>query len=223
MRIAVVDDNPVNQNSFRQKIEPYPDLDLILVSDSGDSFLEHMKGAPVNNWPEVVFMDIQMPGLNGVETIKIAKALYPSIHFIVLTVFEDNETIFEAIQSGASGYLLKQDTYHTMKEAIDEVVQYGGAPMSPAIARKALKLLTQREEQSKKENSNMLDELLSEREREILTHLVSGYDAKRIAEITNISTLTVRKHIANIYNKLHVNSKAQVISMAHKNKWFRLF
>lgn len=95
--------------------------------------------------------------------------------------------------------------------------------MSPAIARKALKLLTQREEQSKKDKGDILDELLSEREREILTHLVNGYDAKRIAEITNISTLTVRKHIANIYNKLHVNSKAQVISMAHKNRWFNFF
>ncbi len=83
MRIAIVDDNPVNQNSFRQKIEPYTDLELVLVSDSGDSFLEHMKGSPVNNWPEVVFMDIQMPGLSGVETIRIAKALYPSIYYIV--------------------------------------------------------------------------------------------------------------------------------------------
>ena len=223
MKIALVDDNLVNQNSFRQKIAPYTDLELIFVSDSGDLFLEHMKGLPVNNWPEVVFMDIQMPGLNGVETIKIAKALYPKIFFIVLTVFEDNETIFEAIQSGASGYLLKQDNYHTMKEAIDEVVEYGGAPMSPAIARKALRLLTQKEERSEKGKKDMLETLLSDREREVLTHLISGYDAKRIAEMTNISTLTVRKHIANIYNKLHVNSKAQVISMAHKNKWFNIF
>lgn len=222
MKIALVDDNFLNQKYFREKIATFGDIELLFVSNSGDEFLEKMKGLPMQQWPQVVFMDIQMPGLSGVETIQIAKALYASIHFIVLTVFEDDDTIFKAIQSGASGYLLKHENYVTIREAIDEVMEFGGAPMSPAIARKTLKLLTQKDKITESKSS-VIDTLLSDREREVLTHLVNGYDAKRIAEITDISTLTVRKHIANIYNKLHVNSKAQVISMAHKNKWFNIF
>ena len=222
MKIALVDDNFLNQKYFREKIATFGDIEFLFVSSSGDEFLKKMKGLPMQQWPQVVFMDIQMPGLNGVETIQIAKALYASIHFIVLTVFEDDDTIFNAIQSGASGYLLKHENYVTIREAINEVLEFGGAPMSPAIARKTLKLLTQKDKITESKSS-VIDTLLSDREREVLTHLVNGYDAKRIAEITDISTLTVRKHIANIYNKLHVNSKAQVISMAHKNKWFNIF
>jgi DNA-binding NarL/FixJ family response regulator len=164
-------------------------------------------------------MDIEMPGLNGIETIKLAKPIHDSMHFIVLTVFEDEENIFEAIQAGASGYLLKHESHHTLHESIREVLEFGGAPMSPAIARKTLKLLGQQKNQEARSSTDLIDSLLSEREREVLMHMVNGYDAKRISELINISTLTVRKHISNIYHKLHVNSKAQVISLAHKNHW----
>lgn len=227
MRIGLVDDNPVNRSNFMQKVAQFIDLDVSLTAINGHEFLEKLKGLPLIQQPVVVFMDIQMPQLNGIDTIKLAKALYPSIHFIVLTVFEDDDNIFEAIQAGASGYLLKHESHHTIREAIDEILEYGGAPMSPAIARKTLKLLGQKnlaEQKDKaKNNESVLENLLSEREREVLTHTVNGYDAKRIAEITGISTLTVRKHIANIYTKLHVNSKAQVISLAHKNNWIKVF
>lgn len=227
MRIGLVDDNPVNRSNFMQKVAQFSDLDVSLTAVNGHEFLEKLKGLPLIQQPLVVFMDIQMPQLNGIDTIKLAKALYPSIHFIVLTVFEDDDNIFEAIQAGASGYLLKHESHHTIREAIDEILEYGGAPMSPAIARKTLKLLGQKNSSEQKEktksNESVLDILLSEREREVLTHMVNGYDAKRIAEIINISTLTVRKHIANIYTKLHVNSKAQVISLAHKNNWLKIF
>lgn len=227
MRIGLVDDNPVNRSNFMQKVAQFIDLDVSLTAVNGHEFLEKLKGLPLIQQPVVVFMDIQMPQLNGIDTIKLAKALYPSIHFIVLTVFEDDDNIFEAIQAGASGYLLKHESHHTIREAIDEILEYGGAPMSPAIARKTLKLLGQKnlaeQKEKAKNNESVLENLLSEREREVLTHTVNGYDAKRIAEITGISTLTVRKHIANIYTKLHVNSKAQVISLAHKNNWIKVF
>lgn len=227
MRIGLVDDNPVNRSNFMQKVAQFIDLDVSLTAVNGHEFLEKLKGLPLIQQPVVVFMDIQMPQLNGIDTIKLAKPLYPSIHFIVLTVFEDDDNIFEAIQAGASGYLLKHESHHTIREAIDEILEYGGAPMSPAIARKTLKLLGQKnlaeQKEKAKNNESVLENLLSEREREVLTHTVNGYDAKRIAEITGISTLTVRKHIANIYTKLHVNSKAQVISLAHKNNWIKVF
>lgn len=220
MKIALVEDNPVNRNSFMQKINQFAEVEIALVATNGHEFLEKIKGQPHQNLPAVVFMDIQMPGLNGIETIKLAKSMYSNIHYIVLTVFEDDDNIFEAIKAGASGYLLKHENHTTLREAIDQVLEFGGAPMSPAIARKTLKLLGQKDKPSESQtNSLIIDTLLSDREREVLLHMVNGYDAKRIAEITEISTLTVRKHIANIYTKLHVNSKAQVISMAHKNNW----
>jgi len=219
IKIALVDDNLINRNSFVQKISQFPSIDLCILARSGHEFLEAIKGLPLQLLPSVVFMDIEMPGLNGIETILLAKPVNEAMHFIVLTVFEDEENIFEAIQAGASGYLLKHESHHTLYESIFEVLEYGGAPMSPAIARKTLKLLGQQKSQEQKPPSDLMDSLLSEREREVLLHMVNGYDSKRIGELTNISTLTVRKHISNIYLKLHVNSKAQVISMAHKNHW----
>jgi DNA-binding NarL/FixJ family response regulator len=219
LKIALVEDNPINRNSFIQKINQFPELDLNIIACNGHEFLEKLKNSILSNYPVVVFMDIQMPGLNGIETIKLAKSIYPFMHFIILTVFEDDDNIFEAIQAGASGYLLKHESHHTIHDAIQEVMDFGGAPMSPAIARKTLKLLGQRKSIDQQSGPSVLETLLSDREKEILFHIVNGYDAKRIAEITDISTLTVRKHIANIYTKLHVNSKAQVITMAHKNKW----
>lgn len=218
MRIAVVDDNPVNRLNFRQKVQQFEDLELTITANDGHDFLEQLKGLPFSEQPEVVFMDIQMPGLNGIDTIVLAKSLYNHIHFIILTVFEDDDNIFEAIKAGASGYLLKHENNLSIRQAISEVLEYGGAPMSPAIARKTLQILGNRNLQSEPDTS-VLEHILTDREMEILQHLVNGYDAKRIAEITSISILTVRKHIANVYTKLHVNSKAQVISMAHKNKW----
>ena len=99
MRIGLVDDNPVNRNNFMQKVAQFSDLDVSLIAVNGHEFLEKLKGLPLIQQPVVVFMDIQMPQLNGIDTIKLAKALYPSIHFIVLTVFEDDDNIFENIQS----------------------------------------------------------------------------------------------------------------------------
>ena len=219
IKIGIVDDNPINRNSFRQKINHFSDIELCLVAENGDDFLDAIKNASQHHLPQVVFMDIEMPGLNGIETIQLAKSLQPCIHFIVLTVFEDDENIFEAIQAGAIGYLLKHESDQSLYHAIKEVLEFGGSPMSPAIARKTLRLLSLQKEPEPLHEQSIIDTLLSEREREVLLHLVNGYDAKRIATLTNISTLTVRKHISNIYGKLHVNSKAQIISMAHKNHW----
>jgi DNA-binding NarL/FixJ family response regulator len=220
--VAFVDDKPVNRTSFAGKIRSFNDLELVFVATDGDDCLNQLKGLPAFRQPQVVFVDLEMPGLNGIQTIQLAKTIYPLIHFIVLTVFDDEDKIFEAIRSGASGYLLKEENAVSLRNAITNAIEYGGAPMSPAIARKAFNLLG-KSKLAEKEDSlqeNMLDGLLSEREKQILEHTIHGADAKYIAETLNISVLTVRKHIANIYGKLHVNSKAQVISMAHQKKWF---
>lgn len=218
--VALAEDNRVNRNTFLQKIKAYPDIQLVFESEDGNDFLEQLQGLPHNKLPQVVFMDLEMPGMDGVSAIRIGKTLFPHIHFIVLTVFDDDEKIFEAIRAGASGYLLKHESAAVLKEAIESVMESGGAPMSPPIARKALQLLSNTAlPKTDSTVSESLPETVTEREFEILKHTVNGWDAKRIASELDLSVLTVRKHIANIYQKLHVNSKAQIITLAHKNRW----
>ncbi|NTW23805.1 MAG: response regulator transcription factor [Lentimicrobium sp.] len=217
IRIGLVEDNYVNQRNFVQNIQHFPDLKLTILASSGEEYLDKIKGMPTNLLPAVVFMDIQMPGMNGIDTIKLAHAHSNAINYIVLTVFEDEDYIFEAIKAGAIGYLLKHANFLSIYDAITEILEYGGAPMSPAIARKALRMLNKPQADAL-ENNEILSQL-TDREREVLQNLVNGYDAKRIAEILDINTLTIRKHIANIYAKLHVNSRAQVISLAYQHKW----
>jgi DNA-binding NarL/FixJ family response regulator len=217
--IALAEDTAVNRISFLQKINTYRNLHLSFTAVNGDECLEQLKGLPQNRMPQIIFMDIEMPGMDGIEAIQIGKCLYPQVHFIVLTVFDDDEKIFEAIKAGASGYLLKHEPAAALYDAIINVLEYGGAPMSPAIARKALRLLSY-SEKTKTHSAGTLPSIITEREKEILQYTVNGWDAKRIAAELLISTLTVRKHIANIYEKLHVQSKAQVMQLAHRNKWF---
>ena len=218
--VALAEDNKINRNTFIQKIKMFPNLDLVFLADNGHACLEELKGLPHSMLPQVIFMDLEMPEMDGIETIRLAKSLYPHIHFIVLTVFDDDEKIFEAIKAGASGYLLKHEPASVLQDAIITILEFGGAPMSPAIARKALQLLSS-SQSSAIDNSpvSTLPNVITEREKEILQLMVNGWDAKRIASELSLSVLTVRKHIANIYTKLHVTSKAQVISLAHKNNW----
>jgi DNA-binding NarL/FixJ family response regulator len=216
--IALTEDNKINRNTFMQKMQVAGNLRLVFSAENGNQCLEELKGLPHNQLPQVIFMDLEMPELDGIETIRIAKSLYPEIHYIVLTIFDDDEKVFEAIKAGASGYLLKHEPAPVLQEAVINVVEFGGAPMSPAIARKTLKLLSQATVAEQSAQGAMPDAITG-REQEILQYMINGWDAKRISSVLNISVLTVRKHIANIYEKLHVNSRAQVISLAHKNKW----
>lgn len=215
--VALTEDNSVNRNTFMQKMKVLGTLQLVFVAVDGNDCLEQLKGLPHDKLPQVIFMDLEMPGLDGIDAIRMAKSLYPQVHFIVLTVFDDEEKIFEAIKAGASGYLLKHEPAEVLQEAIINVLDFGGAPMSPAIARKTLKLLSSAH--SHTADTNNFPQSITDREKEILRYMVNGWDAKRISAELDISVLTIRKHIANIYQKLHVNSRAQVISLAHKNKW----
>ncbi len=221
-RIALVEDNAVNRNTFQQKVQQHADWKIVFITADGEECLEELKGLPLHAIPQVIFMDIEMPKLSGIQTIASGKTLYPQIHFIVLTVFDDDEKIFEAIKAGASGYLLKHESANALRNAVINVLEFGGAPMSPAIARKALQMLSKTTNEKDTKKTTAFPETISEREKEILQHTVSGLDAKRIADMLELSVFTVRKHIANIYEKLHVQSKAQIIKLAHNNKWFNL-
>lgn len=221
--LALVEDNAVNRTTFLNKVARYTDLSVVLIAENGNDFLEQLKGLPADRMPAVVFMDLEMPELDGIQTIRVAKALYPHLQFVVLTVFDNEEKIFEAIRAGATGYLLKNELAKAIYNAVENVVVDGGIPMSPAIARKAMEMLGKADPFGKAatESSFDLTAMLSAREREILEYTIKGWDAKRIASHFNLSVCTVRKHTANIYARLHVNSKAQVIHLAHELNWFR--
>ena len=219
--IAVAEDNKTYLHSFLQKIKECKGFELVFSAANGRLCLEQLKGLPHHMLPQVIFMDIEMPELDGIETIGIAKALYPQIHFIVLTVFDDDEKVFEAIRAGASGYLLKHEPPAVLASSVHTIMEEGGAPMSPGIARKALGLLSRSSHAATNDTkTDTLPKTITDREEEILKHIVTGWDAKRIASALDISVNTVRNHIANIYQKLQVQSRAQIMQMAPKNKWF---
>ncbi len=220
IKIALAEDQQINRNAFLRKAEQMEGCELIFVANNGHECLEKLKGLPEIKRPDVIFMDLEMPSMNGIETIAIAHNLYPAIHFLVLTVFDDDDKVFEAIKAGAEGYLLKHESAAILEAAVQNVMEFSGAPMSPAIARKALKLLSRSQIDEKNTASSEVPAVISEREKDVLEWMVSGMDAKSIATQMDLSVHTVRKHIANIYEKLHVCSKSQVISLAHKEGWF---
>lgn len=214
INIAIVDDKQPNRVSLSEKILYYKDIVVDFMAVNGEDFLEQIKLAKQK--PDVVLMDIDMPVLNGIETVNIATEKYPNTKYIMLTVFDDDDKIFDAIKAGAIGYLLKDESVDKIVTSIKEVVEFGGAPMSPRIARKALHLMVEgKTSQRKNENP-----ILSDREKDILKGLVQGLDYKGVADMLFISPHTVRTHITNIYKKLHVSSKTQAVMFAVKNKWF---
>ena len=165
--------------------------------------------------PNVVLMDIQMPGVNGLKGLDIIRSIPLDIKVIMLTVFEDNQHIFDAICRGANGYLLKHATPPQIYQAIDEALQ-GGAPLTPSIASKVLALL------SHKKAAPVQDAYkLTAREKEILESLVDGNSYKMIAAQLQISVETVKTHIKKIYEKLQVNSQTEAVSKAMKEKIVR--
>lgn len=218
--VAIVDDKPQNRISLAERINYSDDTKVVLVAKGGDDFLEQMKYMPVADHPSVVLMDIEMPDMNGIETVRMGKQLYPDVNFLMLTVFDDDDKIFEAIKAGATGYLLKDEKTAVIIECIQQLTETGGTLMSPHIARKALNLLMKSslpEKEDSKIETN--DYNLSPREMEVIKLMADGYDYKAAAEKLFLSSHTIRKHIANIYQKLHITSKAQAIKIATKNKW----
>jgi len=161
--------------------------------------------------PQVILMDIDMPGRNGIEAVQLIRQVNKDVRIIILTVFDDNQTVFDAICAGASGYLLKKYCFEELFGAITESLN-GGAPLSPTIARMVLDHLAQN-------SSGTIGKYeLTAREKAILNGLVMGYSYRKIATTLNIGFETVKKHIRNIYEKLHVHNQTEAVAKALKNR-----
>lgn len=164
---------------------------------------EAIKKLPLEN-PDVVLMDVNLPGMSGIECVIKLKEILPEVQIMMLTVYEDNETIFKSLIAGATGYILKRTPPAELLDAIREL-HTGGSPMSDQIARKVVQAFQQMGKSSKE------TENLSDRESEILCYLSKGYHDKEIADKLFLSVKTVRTHLRNIYKKLHVRSRTEAV------------
>jgi len=203
IRVSVFDDNNALRDGLFYLISATPGFSVSGVYPDCNNVLEHLLNDPT----DVILMDIDMPGLNGIDATALIKSHHPEINVLILTSYDDSVKIFDALQSGATGYLLKKTTPAKIMEAITEVSQ-GGAPMNASIARRVLEFF------SEKKNivENGYD--LSSREKDVLGCLVKGDSYKMIAANCFISMGTVCTHISNIYKKLHVNSKSEAVAKA---------
>ncbi|MBD3615168.1 MAG: response regulator transcription factor [Gracilimonas sp.] len=200
--IGIVEDNKKIRDLIQRYLDMQKDMECPVAVDSVEEMLEHLEE---HQKPNVILMDIQLPGMSGIKGMEIIKSKYPEIEIIMLTVYHDSHKIFDSLKAGASGYLLKHTSLPEIKESIENLLK-GGAPMSPQIARKVISHFN---EEAPKKNE---DSMLTNREQDIVNGLVDGLSYKLIADRYDISIDTVRAHIRNIYKKLHVNSKAEVIA-----------
>lgn len=216
IRIAIVDDKIQNRTVLEDKLRANSIFQLCFSAVNGEDFMHKLQGTPVDDLPHIVLMDLEMPLMDGVAAIATASSLYPAIKFVVLTIFDDDERIFKAIKAGACGYLLKEESGPVIIEMLINLWESGAGPISPSIAYKILQMV----QDEGKTAANLVpveDDMfsLSTREKEILQMLSQGLDYKEIAASIFISPNTVKKHTGNIYQKLHVNSKAQALKIAY--------
>lgn len=205
--IGIIEDD----EQIRKGIQSYLDRqEEFICRSSFGSVEDFLRSLDKTEPPDVLIMDLGLPGMSGTEGIKIIKERYSSTDIVVFSIYNDPKKIFDSLCAGATGYLLKNTPLHEIKEGI-ETLANGGSPMSPQIARKVIEHFNPQGRQKK-------ESPLSSKEKEIVIGLVDGLSYKLIADRLNISIETVRFHIKNIYRKLHVHGKAEVISRSLKGE-----
>lgn len=200
VRIVLVEDDPLLLDGMKSLLNSSEKVEVVEAFLSAEEFLVTVDRIV----PQVVLMDIGLPGMNGIRCIQEIKPRHPSMEFLMWTTFEDDEKIFDALRAGASGYLLKNSPVETIVTGIEDVLK-GGSPMSSSIARRVIDSF--RTEKNVAEEHN-----LTAREQEILLLLGKGYRYKEIAAQLCISVETVRKHIRNMYGKLQVQSRTDALN-----------
>lgn len=208
-KVLIYEDNPQLREGLSLLINGTTGFEVLAAFKNCNNVVDEV--AAFN--PDVVLMDIDMPGTNGIEGLKLIREHNNEVKVLMLTVFDDNKNVFEAIKSGANGYILKKTQPAKLLEYIEEA-QNGGAPMTSSIATQVLKMFSQIQHPVTEEYN------LSERETKVLELLVNGYSYKMISAEMFIAIDTVRSHIKKIYEKLHVNSKSEAVAKAFRNKMF---
>lgn len=211
IRLALVDDKFFLLKALEEKLD-FPDIQIKVSCANGAEMVQYLEK---NNNIDLILMDIEMPVMNGIEATATIKAKWPHIKIVMITVFDTDETIFKAIQSGADGYLLKETNGEKIREAIQDTLQ-GGAAMSPSIAMKTLRILKNPDAVLVTQTTETIQ--LSEREVEVLEQISKGLKNKAIAENLFISAATVKKHIENIYRKLQAHNRVELVQKARDNK-----
>ncbi|GIZ07531.1 response regulator transcription factor [Flavobacterium sp. UMI-01] len=210
MKIAIIDDNHFLIQSVKEKLSFFEEVEIKFTACDGNDLMGKLE----NHYHlDVLLMDIEMPVMNGIEATLLVKQKYPHIKIIMLTVFDNDENIFNAIKAGADGYLLKDVNPHTLFNGIVETLN-GGAAMNPSIAMKTLKLLRNPVDFNL---DNQEDFNLTAREIDVLEQLAQGLSYTVIAQNMFLSPSTIRKHIENIYSKLQVHSKLEAVQKAQRN------
>jgi DNA-binding NarL/FixJ family response regulator len=216
IRIAIADDKINSRTMLANKIGRSNFFTITLQASNGEDFLNKMKGLNKDSLPHIVLMDLEMPVTDGVTAIASASSLYPDVKYVVLTTFDDDDKIFRAIKAGACGYLLKEESGDVIVDMLMNLWQGGAGPISPSIAYKILQIVQQQSLTTVNGDGNPADLFqLSAREKEILHLLSMGDGYKEIGHKINISANTVKKHTVNIYQKLHVNTRAQALRIAY--------
>ncbi len=207
IRVCIFEDSKNFREGLADLIRLSPQFELLGAFPDCSEMVEKLSTLA----PDVVLMDIRMPGMTGIEAVQIIKTKFPTTKVIMQTIYEDDERVTAAICAGASGYLLKNSPPQKFIEAVEDAF-HGGAPMTGSIAAKVLTLFQTKFETAKTDTG------LSPREKEVLQKLVQGKSYKMIAADLDISYVTVRFHMKNIYDKLHVNSMTEAVAKAVQEK-----
>ena len=207
IKVLLYEDNPQLREGLTMLISGSDGFEVVAAFKNCNTVVEEVEAYR----PDVILMDIDMPGINGIEGLKRLREFNSDVKVLMLTVFDDNKNVFQAISNGANGYILKKTPPSKLLEYISEA-QSGGAPMTASIATQVLKMF------SSMNNEKGEDYNLSDREKQVLQLLVDGYSYKMIAGEMFISIDTVRSHIKKIYEKLDVNSKSEAVAKGFKDK-----
>jgi DNA-binding NarL/FixJ family response regulator len=205
IKVAIIEDNNTIREGLSALINGTPGYNCVGSYGDCETFLSKLPTLTV----DVVLMDIGLPGISGIEGITRTKKLKPELNILMLTIYEDSQTVFKALCAGACGYLVKKTPPTRLLEAIKDAYE-GGAPMSSLIARQVISVFQQTQGKQNEE----IEANLSSREKEVLTSLSDGNNYQEIADRLFISVDTVRHHIKNIYRKLHVHSQSEAVAKA---------